>query len=257
MTLLFAEDEYYTRKGILDSVNWDELGISRVLTGTDGRSGMQQLAIRPDILLTDIRMPFYTGLELASRAKENDPYIEVIFLSSYSDKEYLFRAISLSTVAYIEKPVDLAELSSGILQAVDRRKESALLYKILLKQKIAHELHTLPNPENKAYSHATRSTLKHLSENYRDPDLSLEVIAGYVNISPAYLSSLFKKDTGRNLKRVIIEVRMEQAQRLLTDTNLTIARISESIGYRSANYFAKLFQKETGLTPHQYRERGE
>ena len=67
MKLLFAEDEYYTRMGILTSTKWEELGVNRVMTAEDGAQAWELLSERPDILLTDIRMPFRSGIELARR----------------------------------------------------------------------------------------------------------------------------------------------------------------------------------------------
>lgn len=256
MTLLFVEDEFYTRQGILGSMDWLSLGVDRVETVTDGKAGMQQLALCPDILLTDIRMPYCTGLELAAKAKQNDPHCEIIIMSSYSDKEYLFKAISLSTVAYIEKPVDLRELSGAITQAVERRKRSRLIGSLQGETAAETVPRALPDPSDEAYSHTTRIALTYLAGHYADPGLSLEAVARHVHLNPAYLSGSFKKDTGRNLKRVIIDVRMEKAGELLRDTALSVATVAARTGHRSANYFSKLFHKETGQTPHEYRAAG-
>ena len=89
MKLLFVEDEYYTRCGILQSVDWASLGIDEVESASNGQEGLQKLSVHPDILLTDIRMPYISGLDIAKQLKRDDPDSEVIILSSYSDKEYL------------------------------------------------------------------------------------------------------------------------------------------------------------------------
>ena len=89
MQLLFCEDEYLTRIGVMQTIPWEEIGITHVDCAKNGQEGMEMLATHPDILLTDIRMPFVSGLDIASRLKEMDPYSEVIIMSSYSDKEYL------------------------------------------------------------------------------------------------------------------------------------------------------------------------
>lgn len=255
MTLLFVEDEFYTRQGIVSSIDWLSLGVDRLESVTDGKSGMEQLSLRPDILLTDIRMPYFTGLELAEKAKLQDPHCEIIIMSSYSDKAYLFQAISLSTVAYIEKPVDLRALSAAIVRAVERRKRSQLIDTFQGGTQPA-ALGALPDPAGEAYSHTTKIALGYLAEHYADPDLSLEAVARHVHLNSAYLSGSFKKDTGRNLKRVIIDVRMEKAAALLLDTSLSVTNIAARTGYRNANYFSKLFHKETGFTPHAYRAAG-
>ena len=74
-----------------------------------------------------------------------------------------------------------------------------------------------------------------------------------MHLSAVYLSSVFKEDTGKNIKRVITDVRMEKARTLLCGTNLPIADVAAQVGYHNPNYFSKLFRQETGLTPNEYR----
>lgn len=250
MTLLFVEDEYYTRNGILASMDWAAHGIDAVETAADGKRGLEFLHTRPDILLTDIRMPYASGLEIAERYKENDPACEVIILSSYSDKEYLFKAISLASVAYIEKPVDMEELSAALRQAVSRRKQSLLLRELAQSASAAQYL---PDPDAPGYSHSTRMALRHIAEHYADPMLSVSGIAQAVHLSAVYLSTSFKEDTGLGLKRLLTDMRISMARDLLLRTNLSIADIAERVGCSNANYFSKLFRRETGCTPNEYR----
>ena len=123
MRLLFCEDEYLTRLGVVQTLKWADMGIDELDTARNGQEGMEKLALLPDILLTDIRMPFISGLEIAEALKKQNPDSEVIIMSSYSDKEYLKKAIALSTVAYVEKPLNLAELEQSIRDAVSRRRD--------------------------------------------------------------------------------------------------------------------------------------
>ena len=253
MTLLFIEDEIYTRTGILESVCWEMLGITRVETASDGKAGFQKLAICPDIVLTDIRMPYQSGLEIAAQAKKNDPDCEIIILSSHSDKEYLMTAISLSTVAYIEKPVDLDELNQAIAQAVRRRKQSNRLRRIDGTQTPSSSVLAALLKQSPGYSHPTQMMIRYLAGHYADADLMVETVAECVHLSPVYASAVFKDETGLGLKRTITDIRMEEACALLMSTNLPVAELAAKVGYHGANYFAKLFKKEMGMTPVKYR----
>lgn len=252
MKLLFAEDEYYTRIGILQSVDWAALGITQVESAVNGREGMQKLDMHPDILLTDIRMPFVTGLEIARRLKEQDPDSEIVIMSSYADKEYLLEAISLSAVSYIEKPVQPDELKRALAQAVERRRRRLMLRQMERKARFD----ALPDEEDPACRHATRLVIRMIEQHYADPQLSVNGMAEEVHLSPIYLSSTFKEDTGRTIKRVLTEVRIEAAKRLLRATHLPITEVSAQCGYDNANYFAKSFRQETGQSPNEYREHG-
>ncbi len=247
MTLLLVEDEYYTRTGLLESIRWAELGITTVESAADGKAGMERLRMQPDILLADIRMPFFTGLEIAAQAKRADPDCEIIIISSYSDKEYLKTAITLSTVAYIEKPVDLDELTAALRQAVKRRERS-------LRTPGERGSEILRDLSREQYSQSTRLVLEAIRARYADPDLGLEKLAELVHLNPTYLSGTFKSETGVSLKRVLTGVRLEEACRLLRTTNMPIADIAVKTGYLSPGYFSKLFRKELGVSPNEYRE---
>lgn len=254
MFLCFVEDEFYTREGILNSVDWQALQIDRLESASDGKSGEALLTLRPDILLTDIRLPYHSGLELASSAKEVDADCEIIILSSYSDKEYLFKAISLSAVAYIEKPVDLGKLSTAISQAVERRRRSLSLRERNTEDPSFNTLDGLIDTTDSSLSHATRIILSKLDKDYSNPNLSVESLAEHVHLNPAYLSTVFKKDTGQSLKHLITRVRIQRACFLLRTTNLSISSISVQTGYRASNYFAHTFRQEMGMTPGEYRD---
>ncbi len=85
-------------------------------------------------------------------------------------------------------------------------------------------------------------------------DLSLELLADKVYLSPNYLSHLFKKQTGVNINKYITMIRMERARQLLSTTNQKIVHIGQSVGYPSFSYFSSLFKTHVGVSPSQYRE---
>ncbi|SDW76709.1 response regulator [Paenibacillus sp. CF384] len=98
------------------------------------------------------------------------------------------------------------------------------------------------------------TTIKKLIEKDYSQDLSLESIAEHVHLTPSYLSFLFKKETGRSLVRYITHVRMEKAVELLTNTNMKIIDISESLGFSNSSYFIQIFRNHHGVSPAKYRE---
>ena len=249
MKLLFVEDEYYTRCGILQSVDWHSLGIDEIQSASNGQEGLQKLSTHPDILLTDIRMPYISGLDIAKQLKRDDPDSEVIILSSYSDKEYLFTAISLSAVSYIEKPVQLDVLIQALRQAVSRRKQFLMLRRLTQQPSFT----TLPDPDTPSFRHSTRMVLQLIAQQYHDEQLSVNQLAEAVHLTAEHLTTNFKEDTGRTIKRVLTDVRIEAAQHLLMTTNRSVGEIARQVGYGNANYFSKLFRQETGTAPNEYR----
>lgn len=124
--LMLVDDEMPTRRRIFKGVQWAQLGIADVREAEDGHAALALCeTFEPDILLTDIRMPVMDGIELASRLTKRFPLMKVIFISGYTDKEYLKGAIRLSAVSYIEKPIRLAEVHDAVAAAVTKLREEA------------------------------------------------------------------------------------------------------------------------------------
>lgn len=88
-----------------------------------------------------------------------------------------------------------------------------------------------------------------------DRDLNRDDIAKSVYRNPAYLSRLFRKETGLSLSEYITQQKIDRAKRMLTETNDKISNIAEGLGYYHFSYFAKLFKKMTGLSPQEYRKK--
>ena len=98
-----------------------------------------------------------------------------------------------------------------------------------------------------------RQAKDYIEQNYMSP-ISLEDLAEKVGLNPAYLSVLFKKETGSNYKDYLVQYRMKIAQTLLKDTNDTIAQIAHKTGYRDARHFSKTFDRVIGIKPNAYRK---
>lgn len=122
--LLLAEDETAAREGILEGIHWERLNISSVEAAKNGVLALQiAREFRPDILLTDIKMPRMDGMDLAKAVKDINPNCSILIISGYAEVEYLKSAIRLQVVDFVEKPVDLATLEQKIRDAVAVQNE--------------------------------------------------------------------------------------------------------------------------------------
>ena len=118
---LIVDDEELTRDGIRASINWDSFQIDTVLEAQDGREGLELAEkYKPEVVLTDVRMPQMNGTEMVEKLRKFLPETGVIFMSGYSDKEYLMAAIRYKAVRYVEKPLDLLELEDAIREALEQ-----------------------------------------------------------------------------------------------------------------------------------------
>ena len=97
------------------------------------------------------------------------------------------------------------------------------------------------------------NVVKYIHDNYSDSDLSLEKISKNTFLTPAYICVIFKNYTEKTVNKYINEYRINKSKTLLNDSNIKINDIASKVGYSDGNYFAKIFRKETGYTPSEYR----
>ena len=113
--IFLAEDEKIVRERIKNGIAWEKYGFEFSGEAPDGELAYPLiLKTKPDILLTDIRMPFMDGLELAELVKKELPDLHIMFFSGYDDFEYAKRAIKIGAADYLLKPVSSSELLDGV-----------------------------------------------------------------------------------------------------------------------------------------------
>lgn len=119
MKIIIADDEKYVRNVLVKSINWKSLGISGIMQANDGNEALEIAAwFRPDIVLTDVKMPKLDGIKLAEKLIEIQPDIKIIFISSYLEIPLLKKAIQLAAVDYIEKPIDISNLELVLKKSI-------------------------------------------------------------------------------------------------------------------------------------------
>jgi len=119
MRLLIADDDDYTREGLAEIMDWKQYGIEEILLAGDGAEALRlTVQKKPEIILTDIRMPKLSGIEFAERLAEKSPDSLLLFMSGFMEVEYLKSAIKLSAVEYIEKPIKLPEVEQAIRKSI-------------------------------------------------------------------------------------------------------------------------------------------
>ncbi|MGM1048577.1 MAG: response regulator [Bacillota bacterium] len=125
--VLLADDEILDLEGMRSFIPWESLGMSVVDSVNNGFAACEVLEKQEiDILVTDIRMPNMTGLELAQKALETQEEIRIIFVSGYQDFGYVKQAIALNACSYVLKPMDDKELIDAlnkVRRELDKSKE--------------------------------------------------------------------------------------------------------------------------------------
>lgn len=103
-------------------------------------------------------------------------------------------------------------------------------------------------------SRAIASAKRYIREHYNDPELNLSRVAEQVQLSPSYVSQLFRKDESRGFTDYINYVRVEEAKKLLRQTNLRVYEVAEMVGYQNSKYFFQVFKQLTGKRPREFFE---
>ena len=138
--VFLVEDEAIIRRGIKKNVEWEKNGFEFVGEAGDGEYAYPQiLKTEPDILITDIKMPFMDGLELSHLVKKNLPNTKIIILSGYNEFEYAKEAITIGISEYLLKPVTAASLTAVLRKVKEEIREEKEKSRLLERYFVSYE----------------------------------------------------------------------------------------------------------------------
>lgn len=123
-----------------------------------------------------------------------------------------------------------------------------------LKQYIQSASDKLKLQKESASSKPIREARNYIAQHFRSPELDLEEVSRAIGFNPSYFSRTFKEETGKKFIEYLTDLRMQESQKLLSETDLPISRIAEMAGYRDDKYFSRAFKKYSGLKPKEYRK---
>ncbi len=255
MRILIVDDEKNIREGLVETINWKDYGIDKVLATNNGYAALEILKkARVDIMIADIKMPGINGLELTERVNECYPEIKVILLSGYSEFEYAKRAITLGVEDYLLKPVKIVKLVNTVEKLCAKIKEEKKK-----KQMIGYSTdYTRKDNGTAEYCEPVKCSAfiekckEYLQENFSN-DIRLEDLSTYVGKNTSYISHVFKKETGMSFSEYLNKIRIKMAMELMERSSMLIYEIAESVGYSDYRYFTYVFKKYTGRIPSEYR----
>ena len=114
-SLMLVDDECDVRKAILETIPWGELGFEIVGEAENGREALDIAEkLNPDVIITDIKMPFMDGIEMVKALREYNPTTKVVFLSGFNDFEYAQSAIQYNVIEYLLKPISAENLCNTL-----------------------------------------------------------------------------------------------------------------------------------------------
>lgn len=201
--LLIVDDEIEVRKGIINKVDWDKLGFEIVAEGENGKEALELFEkTLPDVLLTDIKMPFMDGLQLTQAIKEKYPTTKVIVMTGFDEFEYAHKAIKLNVSEYILRPVSSQELSE-ILVKVKKQIDNEIADKEDVKALREYYRKSIPVLKEKFLTSLVTSIMerKDIEENSKNYDINLRgnsYIVSIVNIDEVKHTKFKKNNKSLN-----------------------------------------------------------
>lgn len=138
--VFFVDDEAAMRTGIRNNINWDDSNFTLTGEAPDGELALSLMQeIMPDILITDVRMPFMDGIELSRIIKKTMPWIKIIILSGHDEFEYAKQAITIGVEEYLLKPVTSEKLMEVLnevaIQIEDEKQKLQNLERLIVDTK--------------------------------------------------------------------------------------------------------------------------
>jgi two-component system response regulator YesN len=229
--ILIADDEKNIRAGIQKILSEEFPGSVVLFEAKNGEEALE-LAVqeKPDILITDIRMPRMDGIELMRRVRlsHDNKDMNIIVLSGYDEFSYAQKAVSYHAASYILKPADRKELTDAVrnLMCGQAGRQG-------------------DGEESPGFIDDALAWIKaHLTE-----DITMAQAANYVSVNYSYFSGKFKKHTGIHFNEYLKRRRIALAMQFLAEGNYRVYEAAEKCGYRDVKYFFRQFKEIAGISP--------
>jgi YesN/AraC family two-component response regulator len=273
--LLIVDDEFAIRNGIASYFPWAGLGIEVGAVCQDGLEALARTrAERFDFILCDIRMPRMDGIAFIEALRARGSDADVVFISAHKDFEYAKRAIDLGVKHYIVKPAGYEELNEVFSRLAKEREAKLLAARDEAGAAAASEAAAgagagtiagagagaaaatvgasaaAPAAAPRGQSLAERLALL-LEGDLRG--LCLATASSLLGLSPNYLSTRLRAETGKTFSELLADARMARARRLLSDRSNRVADVAALVGYADCKSFIRAFGHRYGKPPSAFR----
>jgi two-component system, response regulator YesN len=265
--VLLVDDERIILQGISNVIEWGSLGTILAGTARNGKEAYDFIVReRPDIVISDIKMPGMDGLQLVSKTYENMPATRFILLSGFGEFDFARTAMKYGVKHYLLKPCNENQIMDALKDLTNelnqRKQMNAYLEKmstLIGGDSVKGMNDTLRNDHQNKNKHSAviRKVIEIIDQHLSNPELSLNGVASqmlYMNAD--YLGKLFKKETGERFSNYVTKERVKKAMEHIELTgDVKIFELADMFGFGdNPQYFSQVFKKHTGFTPSEYRK---
>lgn len=251
LKVLIVDDEYLIRNFLKLRIKWKNYGMKIVGEASNTREALDMVdEYMPDIIFTDICMPYIDGIEFSEIVLKRYANIKVVIITGHKKFEYAKRSIKVGIYDFILKPIDENDIEELLLE---------LKSKIEIEKSQESEMENLKSimgvVQNEQTENQIISEIKDYIRNYiDDPDISLTSVAKKFYISPSHLSRLFKQCCSITFIGFVTKVRIEKVIKLLNETDLKVYEIADLVGV-DPHYLSIIFKKNVGTSINKYKKK--
>ena len=290
-TVLVVEDNGDLRKFLYAILS----SMYNVLLAENGKAGLlMSRTEKPDFIITDVTMPVMDGITMIKEIKQDHDLVQIpiIILSAKASVEDRLKGFEMGVDAYMTKPFSTQYLLGRIDAVIKQRRalQKEMLEKLEQGGNMAglKNMQMIPEPKktlsqitseiaekeredaekaktlhesdfafmaSQINDKVTAKILKYVTENMSNPDLKIDDIAEAMGMSRSVLYAKIKQSVSMTPIDFVRHIRIMRASELLQQTDDTLASISFEVGFSDPKYFSKVFKKEMGIVPSEYRER--
>lgn len=264
---MIVDDEPKIRNGLLGLLGrhegWQVTGVFE-----DAHSALTALYDQEaDVIVTDIKMPEISGLELIRQIRERNQRVHIVILSGHSNFAYAQKAIELGVTRYLLKPTNPRELMA-VLEGIEKElkrgsgdggsnmpgDKTSDAGREGLGGGLHDERRDSVESGDGVGNLLVQKAIQYVEVHYGGK-VTLKDMSEELHLSPNYLCELFKRHTGKNLTEYVTEYRMMKAKTYLNHVEYKVSDVAEMVGYKEAKYFSSAFKKAYGITPLEYRNK--
>lgn len=242
MRILIAEDEKRARRGLKTVITSLSKEYEVVAEASDGQQALELMKIvQPDVVFTDLRMPFMDGMSLIKAAQAAKLQAKYVIVTAYEEFEMARQAIRLGVVEYLVKPITVEEV-----EEVMKRLEQDLQVETEEEKWSGDLREQYPDVHP-----LVRKALNYIQTEYASK-INQGELAEQFGISQEYFSSLFTKDVGESFSKFVKKYRIDAAKQLLRASEKSKEEIACEVGYPDLKYFNRVFKEVTGMSVTEY-----
>lgn len=220
----------------------------KVRTAVNGKDALKKVAEhKPDVILSDVMMPVMDGIKLcqAIRSNPQTERIPFIMLTARLAINNKIEGMAIGADDYITKPFNFDLLNLRILNLIKWRNATPIGEKVKPEIKQIE----ITSADEKLVKYATAF----VENNITNPELTLEMMSSYLNMSRVNLYKKLLSITGNTPKEFIRTIRLKHAEQMLHAGQFNVSEVAYNVGFNNPKYFSKYFIEMFGMTPSQYK----